>query len=163
MLSICENCGKSSEGAYFTFYHGKKVVENGEITGLTKYQYIKQDNGRTVKQFYTNITEQTYFLCKDCMKKWTRKKFWQTFPFAVILTPLSALFIKNLDQYQGNILKLLAGVILLTMTGACLYMCVRYLLPMNKGNGEEMAIQIAKKKIQGSDTFWDSEDFRKLS
>jgi hypothetical protein len=163
MISICEKCGKQSEGNYFSFYHGLKMVENGEPSGLTKFEYIKQANGRTIQQFYSNVTEQTYFLCKNCMKEWTRKKFWQTFIFAVILTPLSILYLMNLDRYQESILKLLAGVILLTLTGACLYMYIRYLFPMNKGNGEEMAIQIAKTKIHTSDTFWDSEDFRKLS
>lgn len=163
MISTCENCGKQSEGKTFAFHHGMRVTEDDQVSGLTKYEYVKQDNGRTSKQVYANITEQTYFFCEDCMKKWTRKKFWQTFIFAVILTPLSILFLNNLARFQENTLKLLAGVILLGLTVSCLYMCIRYLLPMNKGNGEEMAIQLGRRKIQGSDMFWDSENFRKLS
>jgi len=161
MINTCKKCGKQAEGEHYTFHHGHTITETDEKVGETKSAIVRRE-GRNVRQFYTNITQASCFLCGDCLNKWSRKKFWGAFIPALILTPMGVYVFLTLDEIR-TILEQLAGMGLIVFAAVTLFMSVYYILPGNKNKGEELAVEIGKEEIKNSDSFWDSMEYKKLS
>lgn len=157
MVEECKKCGNVAEGDTFTFYHGLKTGETVRKVGATSKH-------RIITESYSDITATSFFLCNDCVKRRVRQRLLIGLVGGAILALLGVL------AYATTIPAMLGetGDLVQAWAWCCfpisLFLIVAGLISLRRRiTAENMAIEIGKKEIKLSDTFWNSDEYKKLT
>jgi len=157
MIEKCRKCGNVAEGDTFTFHHGLKTGETVRKAGATSKH-------RIITESYSNITATLFFLCNDCVKRRVRQRL------LIGLIGGAVLALVGVLVYATTIPAMLGEMGDLAVAWAwcsfpiSLFLIVAGLLSLRRRvTAENMAIEIGKKEIKLSDTFWTSGEYKRLT
>ncbi len=154
MDSLCKKCGNIANGETYTFHHGLKTGEAVQRAGAMGDHQIRTSR-------YSGIGATSYFLCDNCISQRVKRNLLIGLIGGIVFALLGIfLFVVPL-QVNGK--PLLSGLGLCGFPIAFVLFIYGLLALRRKITGEDLAIEIGQKEIKTADTFWNSEDYQKLS
>jgi hypothetical protein len=160
MNEKCKKCGNNADGEFYTFHHGRKTFELDQKYGRKGQVQIKTTA-------YSFIDAVSYYLCNDCISRRIKRNLLIGLIGGIVFALLSMFFWRTkIDiSFLPGMVTLCLGIILLygfPLVSLLLFVS-GFLALRRKITGEGLAIEIGQQEIKTSDTFWNNEDYEKLT